>query len=159
MARSAFAAVIPPAFATLGTDQAYPARAPACIQLCPNSRLVPGICADEDDLLLSVTHWTEALRQADPTKAPLNGAIGAHYKNARASSKLGKVSIGGYLNREVVIVMVDVPHMTAVHADDWLVEPRRPNEMREVDDVAAEGEALADTRAGGGEVHYLRFEI
>lgn len=52
-----------------------------------------------------------------------------------------------YLNLEVVIVMVDVPPTTAIHATYRLVEPRQPREMRIVEEVAAEVEAISDIRA------------
>lgn len=71
-----------------------------------------------------------------PTLGPLYGAIAAHYKIAGASSKLRKVNITCYLNREVMIVFFDVPPTTAIHADDRLVEPRQPNEMLKVEEVA-----------------------
>ncbi|GAK72850.1 hypothetical protein G6L37_27580 [Agrobacterium rubi] len=51
------------------------------------------------------------------------------------------------MNRKVVIVMVDVPPTTAIHATDQLVEPRQPNDMRIVEEVAAEVEAISDIRA------------
>lgn len=49
--------------------------------------------------------------------------------------------------------MVDVPPTTAIHATDRLVEPRQPHEMRIVEEVAAEVEAISDIRAAAKSIN------